>query len=909
LAKKKIFELAKELGVRSKTIVEKCHAEGLEDYVKTHMSPVSAGLEETIRDWFSVEDVAAEHTAVETTEHVDIEAERIAAEKERKRRGKTKAEQRAEAEAIVKAEEEAKAAAEAEAKAIADAEAKAIADAEAAVKAEEEAAAQAAADAADAAAEAEVADDDDVAEAEEAPEEPVAEVDAKDARIVPAGPQVVPKPAQLKGPRVIRVEKPDYAPRPTPRMGGAGGRPPVDLSAERNRVGADMRPPPAGAARKGGKGAAAAARRNPRRKGTSTRSFENSGEKLKEWRNADMAERANSIAGVGRSLHRRRATTKRGGMNISTGAKCGKVEIPEPITVKGLSSTTGIKTGDIIKKLMGQGILATINQTIDSTMAELVMTEFDIELVVVEAKTESDKLLDQLDEREAGELVSRAPVVTFLGHVDHGKTSLLDWIRKAKVATGEAGGITQAIGAYRHDMEDKHVVFLDTPGHEAFTAMRARGANMTDVVVLVCAADDGVMPQTVEAISHAKAAGVPIIVALNKIDVPNANPEKAFGQLTEHGLQPQEWGGETELIKTSAITGEGMDELMELLSMEAEMLELKAEVDAPASGYVVEARMDQGKGAVATLLNLNGTLNIGDVVVAGNSFGRVRQIYSDTGDRIKTAGPAMPVAIMGLDEVPDAGDKFYVVGDIEQARKVAESRRQTARSKQLAEAASAPKTLAEMLGKIEAGEKHEVSIILKADVQGSIEAITGSLEKINTDEVSLKVIHTAVGGITTGDVTLASASDALIIGFNVVADGKARKLAEEKKVEVKSYRVIYDIIDDMRRALEQGLAPELREEVLGQAEVRQTFKVSRLGTIAGCFVTEGLADRNAKVRIIRDSVVIEDERTLDSLKRIKDDAKEVKAGLECGIKLKGYDDIKEGDILEFYKTVEIARTL
>ncbi len=909
MAKKKIFELAKELGVRSKTIVEKCKAEGLEDYVKTHMSPVSAGLEETIRDWFSVDETAAEHTAVETTEHVDIEAEKEAAAKERKRRGKTKAEERAEAEALAKAEEEAKAAAEAEAQAKADAEAQAVADAQAAADAEAEAAQ------AEDAVDAEVAEEPADAEAEVA-EEPVAEEPAEKASaksVRPAGPQVVPKPAQLKGPRVIRVEKPDYAPRPTPRMGGAGGGMgggrgrAVDLMAERNRVGADMQPPPASAARKGGKGGAAAAKRNPRRKGTTGRSFQNSGEKLKEWRNADMAERASRIAGANR--HRRRATTQRGGMAISTGAKSGRVEIEEPITVKGLSSTTGIKTSDIIKKLMGQDILVTINQTIDTSMAELIMTDFDIELVVAEAKTASDELLDQLSEREVGKMVSRAPVVTFLGHVDHGKTSLLDWIRKAKVATGEAGGITQAIGAYRHDMEDKHVVFLDTPGHEAFTAMRARGANMTDVVVLVCAADDGVMPQTVEAINHAKAAGVPIIVALNKIDVPNANPEKAFGQLTEHGLQPQEWGGETELIKTSAITGEGMDELVDLLSMEAEMLELKAEVDAPASGYVVEARMDQGKGAVATLLNLNGTLEIGEVVVAGNSYGRIRQIYSDTGDRIKTAGPAMPVAIMGLDEVPDAGDKFYVVDDIEQARKVAESRRQAARGKQLAEASSAPKTLAEMLGKIEAGEKHEVSVILKADVQGSIEAITGSLEKINTDEVSLKVIHTAVGGITTGDVTLASAGDAVIIGFNVVADAKARRLAEEKKIEVKSYRVIYDIIDDMRLALEQGLAPELREEVLGQAEIRQTFKVSRLGTIAGCYVTEGLADRNAKVRIIRDSVVIEDERTLDSLKRIKDDAREVKAGLECGIKLKGYNDIKEGDILEFYKTIEIARRL
>jgi translation initiation factor IF-2 len=881
---KRIFEIAKELGVRSKDVLEKCKAEDLD--VKNHMASVSAGLEETIRDWFSAE--GSEHTAVETAEHVDIEAAKAAAEKERKRRAKKKEQEQADAPQEPPAEGDESQDAPAE---------------EAPVPAEEEAPAEelqpAAEEPAQAVAEADPPEPD---QPEEQPaEQPQAqepEPEEKDEDVKPAGPQVVPAPAQLKGPRVVRVEKPDYIPRPQPRQ-----------------VQVDQGPPQLGGGthqRKAGESedeAKKRTRRSPRRKGRS--GVAEAGEKLREWRRRDLDERNQRIHGGGATLRRSRGSTrgKGGARQSASGVKSGQVEIAEPLTIKNISATTGVKSGEIIKKLMTQGMMATINEVIPAETAEAIMAEYDIELVIARDKTAEEQLMETLAERPEGEKTPRPPVVTFLGHVDHGKTSLLDHIRKTTVANGEAGGITQAIGAYRHDFGEQHVVFLDTPGHEAFTAMRARGANMTDVVVLVVAADDGVMPQTIEAINHAKAAEVPIVVALNKIDVPNANINRALGQLAEHDLQPQEWGGNTEVIHTSAQTGEGIDELVELLSLEAEVLELTGEYDAPASGYVIEARMDPGQGPLATILNLNGTLRVGDVVQAGRGFGYVRQIYNDRGQAIDEAPPATPVAITGLDEVPEAGDRFFAVEDIDTARNVAEQRRSEQRSQTLARADTAPRSLDELIGKIEAGEATELNLILKADVQGSIEAIVGALEKLGTDEVKLRVLHTGVGGITTGDVTLAGASGAMIIGFNVVADPTARRLADEQHVDIRLYRVIYDITEDVRRALEEGLAPEVREETLGQAQVRQLFKISRLGTIAGCYVTEGVVQRNAKVRLIRDNVVVEDERTLDSLKRGKDDAREVKSGLECGIKLAGFDDLKEGDVLEFYQRVEVARTL
>lgn len=916
---KRVFELARELGVKSKDVLEKCRAEGLE--VKNHMASVSAGLEATIREWFS-EDPETVHTAVETTDHVDVKKARARAKKTRRKPTKDKEGETPTTEKEPEQTQETPPEAETP-QATSDSEETApprpepVAQAEAPEDEADEAepleeqpeepatppAPSETAVAANAEEPQEQASEQAQPEAEE-PEDEGEDQDDKDSEenITPAGPQVVPKPAKLKGPRVVRVERPDYVPRPqprasTPRPGPAPSQ--KNLREERTRTSeGDSR------TKRGRK-------RSPRRRSNRSGESTSTREQLKEWRERDLLERSERIAGAGGTLRRRRATVSRGRSGgAGSSIKTGKVEIEEPISIKSLSAATGMKAADLIKRLMMEHqTMATVNQVISTELAESLVVDYDIELVVKWDKSAEEELTDRLGAREKTDMETRAPVVTFLGHVDHGKTSLLDRIRQTSVADGEAGGITQAIGAHRHDKGDQHVVFLDTPGHEAFTAMRARGANMTDVVVLVVAADDGVMPQTIEAISHAKAAGVPIVVALNKIDVPNANIQRALGQLAEHDLQPQEWGGDVEVVRTSAETGEGVEELVELLSLEAEILEIKAERDAPASGYVVESRMDPGMGVVATVLNLNGTLRVGDTILAGSGFGRVRQIYSDKGKTLQEAGPAMPAAITGLDEVPEAGDRFYVVEDLDEARAVAEERRQNDRRKTLAASASAPRSLAELIGQIESGETNEIPIILKADVQGSVEAIVGTLSKLGSDETRLNVLHAGVGGITTGDVALAEASGAIIIGFNVVAAAEARREADAHNIDIRLYRVIYDITEDMRRALEEGLEPEIREETLGQAEVRQLFKISRLGTIAGCFVTDGVAQRNAKVRIIRNNVVVEDERELESLRRVKDDVREVRNGMECGVKIRGYDDLKEGDVLEFYREVEVARTL
>jgi len=892
-------------------MLEKCRAEGLD--VKNHMATLSAGLEATLREWFSPD---VTQTAVETAEHVDLEVARAAARKSRRHGEHAQVEEAPPGAAQVEPVE-APAAGPPPVEAPTVEQAVPAAPAVAAVAASA-AVAEAQPQVAEppvqteAEAEAEIAQPAQVV-AEQAPPEPEQQPQPPKPDIKPAGPQLVPRPAKLQGPRVVRVEAPEHIVRPrrrqdsTPAMGvgprivgaGAPGTPTPGPTRRGAEVAKDLDDE-----KKKGK------RRSPRRRAGTGRSAEGVGtDGLQEWRERDLQERsARLAAAAGGGLRRHRASVARkGGGLVRPTVKVGKVEIDEPISVKSLSAATGLKAAEIIRKLMEMGTLVTANQNISIEMAEMAVADYDIELDVRRERTAEMEVAEQIEARPAGEMVTRAPVVTFLGHVDHGKTSLLDRIRHTAVAGGEAGGITQHIGSYRYDVGDKHVVFLDTPGHEAFTAMRARGANMTDVVVLVVAADDGVMPQTTEAINHAKAAKVPIVVALNKVDLPSANIQRAMAQLAERDLNPRQWGGNVEVIQTSATTGKGIDELVEVLSLEAELLELKAEIGAPANGFVIESEIDPARGAIARLLVRNGTLKVGDIILAGRSHGRVRQIIDDKGKEIASAGPSTPVEVAGMDGVAEAGDKFYVVEDLDQARTAAEDRRQRVRTRQLAAGPKA--TLESLLSKIEQGQTSEVPLIIKADVQGSIEALRGSLEKLSTAEAKVNILHAAVGGITTGDVTLAEVSGALIVGFNAVPDSSARQLAEVKGVDIRVYRVIYDIVDDVRKALEEGLTPEIREETLGRAEVRQVFKVSRVGTIAGCHVLDGVVSRSARVRVIRDNIVVMDERTLESLKRFKDDVREVRSGMECGLKIAGFDDVKEGDTLEFYKTVEVARSL
>ncbi|MEM0983254.1 MAG: translation initiation factor IF-2, partial [Planctomycetota bacterium] len=636
------------------------------------------------------------------------------------------------------------------------------------------------------------------------------------------------------------------------------------------------------------------------------------------WSEQDLAEREARLQKSGGFLKQRRQQMKRGGgpdNRAQTPAqKGGKVQITEPFTIKDLSAATGVKGAEIVKKLFMQGVMATINSPIEPNIAAEMMIDYDIELEVTEAKTAEQQVSEEFEAREAVDERERGPVVTILGHVDHGKTSLLDKIRNANVAAGEAGGITQATSAFRVPLEigdeKRVVVFLDTPGHEAFTEMRSRGANMTDIVVLVVAADDGVMPQTKESIAHAKAAGVPIVVALNKIDKPEAtdsNIQKILGQLAENELNPTDWGGDTEVVRTSAIKGEGIQELLEILDLQAQVLELKADFGGNARGTVIEARPEEGRGSVANLLLQQGQLKLGDFVVAGRAFGRVRDITNDRGERLKEALPPAPVQISGIDQLPDAGDKFYVVDSLKKAEQAAEQRRNVERETQLA----APKmtTLDSMFSAMAEKQLKEILVVLKADVQGSVDVLKNEIEKVQSDEVRCRVLHSAVGGVTEADVRLAEASSAVIVGFNVIPSGKARQLAEQKGVQIRPYQVIYDIVDDMKAAASGLLAPELRQEVLGHAEVRQVFKVSKVGAIAGCYVTDGTVERDAYIRVTRDDIVIENNRQLEQLKRFKDDVKEVRSGMECGMKIVGYDDIKEGDILECYKQIEVKRSL
>ena len=584
-------------------------------------------------------------------------------------------------------------------------------------------------------------------------------------------------------------------------------------------------------------------------------------------------------------------------------AACGVIEIGETITVKELCEKLGKPTNDVIKNLIFLGVMAGVNQEIDFTTAEKLCEKYEVLVEKKEEETELEAFEEDTDVVEEN-LVKRPPIVTIMGHVDHGKTSLLDAIRHAKVTASEAGGITQHIGAYTVSLNGEKITFLDTPGHEAFTAMRARGAQVTDIVILVVAADDGIMPQTKEAINHCKAADVPMIVAINKIDRPGANVDRVKQELTEHGLVSEDWGGDTICVPVSAKTGENLESLLEMVLLTAEMQELKADPNRKAKGTVIEAKLDKGRGAVASLLIQNGTLNVGDSILVGSTYGRIRAMFDDRGKKIKSAGPSIPVEILGLSEVPAAGDRFIVCKDEKTARNMADLRKQKIKAD--SHQASNRVSLEDLYSQIQEGKVKELAIVVKADVQGSVEAIRQSLEKLSTDDVKVRVIHGAVGAITETDVTLAAASNALVIGFNVRPDGNATVQAEKENIEIKIYRIIYDAIEDVKSAMIGMLEPEYKEVVNGKAEVRMTYKISNVGTIAGCYVTDGKIVRNSEIRVIRDGIVIF-ESTLASLKRFKDDAKEVAKGYECGLSVEKFNDLKEGDVIESFAMEAIKR--
>ena len=626
----------------------------------------------------------------------------------------------------------------------------------------------------------------------------------------------------------------------------------------------------------------------------------------------EIKTRGDASGGVGRNSWRGGPRGKRERDRDDTPVQTAPVEarvievhVPETITVAELAHKMAVKASEVIKQLMKLGQMVTINQPLDQDTAMIVVEEMGHKAIIA-SLDDPEAFTEEEASAHHGESVTRAPVVTVMGHVDHGKTSLLDYIRRAKVASGEAGGITQHIGAYHVETPRGMISFLDTPGHEAFTAMRARGAQATDIVILVVAADDGVMPQTKEAIKHAKAAGVPIVVAINKIDKPDANTDRVKSELVAEEVIPEEFGGDAPFVPVSANTGQGVDDLLEQVLLQAEVLELKAPIDAMAKGLVIEASLDKGRGPVATILVQSGTLKTGDVVLAGQTFGRVRAMLDENGKTIKSAGPSIPVEIQGLTEVPQAGDEFMVLSDERRAREIATYRAGKFRNTKLAKQQAAK--LENMFTDMGSGEVKNLPIIIKADVQGSQEALASSLLKLTNEEIRVQLVYGAVGGISESDINLAIASKAVIIGFNTRADAGARKLAENNGIEIRYYNIIYDAVDELKAAMSGMLTPDKKEEVIGMAEIRQVFRISKIGAIAGCMVTNGVVRRNARLRLLRDNVVVFTGE-LESLKRFKDDVREVKENFECGLNLKGYNDIQEGDQLEFFEIKEIARTI
>ena len=903
MATTRVYLLARELGVKSSAIVKKCQDEGLD--VKNHMSAIKAGLAATIREWFSEGENV---TTVETSEKVDLSEVRV------KRPKRTKVIQ-----ASMGSESEESDIGSAEA-AVAEAEPDEeieteVAEQETMVTAEveEEVEDQ---EPVEAVAEVTVAE-----EAEEAPptEESVEEAETEpeveeepEPEVLPAGPMLgKPKPAVLSGPQVVRVEAPEPLgrprtfSRPRPRRDGPVTEPLI------NRGKGKPAPATAEATTEAGK---KAGKRHKER--THGRRKEDRDEaaakktKSRKLRDRDIEERRarlNAAGGEGLRLRPSRRITTKAQREAAAAIRPEKAMVSEPITVKNLSAALAVKVTDIIGRLMKQGVMATANQTISSEVAELVALEFETELIIERKASLEEEIRKEFDEREREHQKKRPVVAAMLGHVDHGKTSLLDKIRTTRVAAGEAGGITQHIGASQVTWDDKTVTFLDTPGHEAFTAMRARGANMTDIVVLTVAADDGVMPQTIEAIAHCKAAKVPIIVALNKIDLPGCDINRIYAQLSEHELTPAEWGGETEVVKTSAVTGQGIEDLLEALDYVAQLMDLKADETIPGTGWVIEAKMSPQQGPVATVLVKEGTLSKGDIVLAGNTYGRVKMMTSSYGKKIKSAGCSMPVEIIGLNDVPQAGDRFYCLEDINRAKNAADETRSRSREKSLA--ARTQVTMENLFSQIAAGDVKDLNLIVRADVQGSVDVLKKYLTELSVEEVRINILQAMPGGITEGDIILAEASNAIIIGFNVVADERAAKLAESEGVDVRLYNVIYRITEDLRKSMVGMLEPEEQEKTLGRATVRATFKVSRIGTVVGCYVSNGIVTKNAKARLIRNNIVVRDNLSLDSLKHFKDDVREVKTGFECGLKLAGFDDVKMDDVLEFYEIIKVARTL
>lgn len=848
MAATRVYILAKELGVKSTAIVKKCQDEGLD--VKNHMSSISAGLAATIREWFSE---GENITTVETSKKVDLKKVRLKKKVKQKRPAKKAKAQKAE-----KAE-----------------------PAEPAAEAKEE---------------------------EPEQKEITVEEPKEPEPILPAGPILEkPEPARLSGPQVIRVEEPEPLPPPRPKPRTKYYEPitePLMYNEEE-----EAEEPFSTATRDKG--------RTPRRHKERTHGRRRDEQdieskrrlKFSKWRQRDIEERRarlDAAGGEGLRLRPARKIATKSERSFVAVGKPAKAVVTEPITVKDLSAVLAVKSADIITKLMQQDVIATANQAISADVAELIALEFDTELVVERRSTLAEEIRSEFDQRPRENLKKRSVVATMLGHVDHGKTSLLDKIRSTQIAAGEAGGITQHIGASQVTWDDKMVTFLDTPGHEAFTTMRARGANMTDVVVLTVAADDGVMPQTIEAIHHAKAADVPVIVALNKIDLPGIDVNRVYSQLAEQELTPVEWGGETEVVKTSAVTGEGIDDLLEHLDYIAELLDLKADDTIPAMGWVVEAKMSAQRGPVATLLINEGRLGKGDIVLSGGTFGRVKTLRNSYGKSIKMATSSMPVEISGLNDVPQAGDIFYCLDDINKAKAAAEESQMRSRESSLVERSQV--TLDNLFSQIEAGNVKELNVIIRADVQGSVDVLMKYLSELSTDEVKINILHAAPGGITEGDVVLAEASNAVIIGFNVVSDDRAAKIAEAKGVEIRLYNVIYRITEDLEKSMAGLLEPEEKEKSVGRAVARTLFKISRIGTVAGCYVSDGVVNKNAKVRLVRDNVVIRDNLSIESLKHFKDDVREVKAGLECGIKIAKFDDIKVDDVFDFYEIVKITRT-